>query len=40
MIERDLLEFYNNLINVDVNLPVGVTYSIQNRCLVFTQYSC
>jgi hypothetical protein len=39
MIERDLLEFYNNLINVDVNLPVGVTYSIQNRCLVFTQYS-
>lgn len=39
MIERDLLEFYNNLINVDVNLPIGVTYSIQNRCLVFTQYS-
>lgn len=39
MIERDLLEFYNNLINVNVELPVGVMYSKPNRCLVFTQYS-
>lgn len=39
MIERDLLGFYNNLINVDVNLPIGVMYSKANRCLVFTQYN-
>lgn len=38
MIERDLLEFYNNLINAKVNIPIGVTYSKSNRCLVFTQY--
>lgn len=39
MIGRDLLEFYNNLINVKVDLPVGVMYSKINKCLVFTQYS-
>lgn len=39
MLERDLLEFYNNLINVNVDLPIGVFYSRANRCLVFTQYN-
>lgn len=38
MIARDLLELYNNLIHVKVDIPVGVTYSKRNRCLVFTQY--
>lgn len=39
MIKADLLELYNNLINVKVDLPVGVMYSKPNRCVVFTQYS-
>lgn len=39
MIDRDLLELYNNLINVKVDIPVGVMYSRLNKCLVFTQYS-
>jgi hypothetical protein len=38
MVERDLLELYNNLIKVKLDVPVGVTYSKRNRCLVFTQY--
>lgn len=39
MISKDLLEFYNALISADINVPIGVTYSMQNRCLVFSQYS-
>lgn len=39
MLSKDLLEFYNSLITADVNVPIGVTYSRQNRCLVFSQYS-
>lgn len=39
MLSEDLLGLYNSLISADVNVPIGVTYSRQNRCLVFSQYS-
>lgn len=38
-LREDLLGFYNNLILARMDIPIGVTYSKANRCLVFTQYS-
>lgn len=39
MLETDIREFYNSLVNFDPELPIGVSYSRPNRCLVFIQYS-
>lgn len=39
MLEGDIRSFYNSLTNLDPELPIGVSYSKPNRCLVFIQYN-
>lgn len=39
MMDGDITSFYNSLTNLDPTIPVGVSYSKPNKCLVFMQYS-
>lgn len=39
MLETDIREFYNSLVNFNPEVPIGISYSRPNRCLVFIQYS-